>query len=46
METNPGGITELQQPDGAIGIDKMTLGQGGEGDVGKAHRDSCGVEMV
>ena len=46
MEADPGGIAELQKPDGAIGIDKVTLGEGGKGDVGKAHSDSGELESV
>jgi hypothetical protein len=46
LETDPCGVAELQKPDGAIGIDKMTLSEGGEGDVVKVHRDSEGFERV
>ena len=41
MESDPGSIAELQQPDSTVGEDEMALGEGGKGDVGKVHRDSC-----
>ncbi len=46
MEADPGGVAELEYPDGAVGVDQMALGEGGEGDVVKVHSASERVESV